>query len=805
MAETYAAVGVPAPLPEPLVYAVPESLGPIAPGCRARVPLGSRQLIGVVMEIGITPPADVKVKEIIELLDIEPVLSSELLKLARFAADYYLAPIGETVRAMIPNDLPPWGNRRIALTDAGAIAPPRSPEEASLIDLLLEHRRLRLAEAQKLLTIPALAQLVDTLRREGRIRVEDPGRRGSRYVKAVELRPGDLEEKLQACGRSALGRSVVEYLHALGRPATVRELTSAVGCGAGVVRRLVSLELLREFTQPERLDLQRHQLQPESASEPINLREDQRVAVETLEQAVRTRQFSPFFLRGVTGAGKTEVYLRAVEEGLRLGRTSILLVPEIAMVPALAGTCRSRFGSKIAILHSNLGSAERQQEWERLRRGEARIVLGPRSALLSPMADIGLIVVDEEHEGSYKQDRTPRYNGRDLALVRARNHDATVLLVSATPSLESRHNLQLGKLRGLQLTSRVGSGRLPEGILVDLRRESVRLRPGEVHFSDRLKDEIRQATAAGDQVILLRNRRGYAPVLLCRACGENFACEDCGLPMTFHRRESRLICHYCNHNQAKPSRCPSCKEEALEPIGAGTERVEEQFSELFPNISVDVLDADATRRTGGAAAVLESFASGRTQVLIGTQMVAKGHHFPSVALVGILFADTYLGFPDFRAVERTYALLTQVAGRAGRGDRLGKFVIQTYHPDHYAIRAVLENDDEMFRSQEIRFRRSFHYPPFTRMVQLLAEHKLRDRVELGLQQTARRLLAHPLAEGMRITGPAPAPLERLRGKWRFQLLLRGTSGTRLRRLVRDVLKQHPNPDIAIDVDPYDLM
>ena len=382
---------------------------------------------------------------------------------------------------------------------------------------------------------------------------------------------------------------------------------------------------------------------------------------------------------------------------------------------------------------------------------------------------------------------------------------ATALLVSATPSLESRRNQQLGKLQALELTTRVGHGRLPEGILVDLRREKVRLRPGEVHFSERLRDEIMTTVRAGEQAILLRNRRGYSPVLLCRACGENFICEDCGLPLTYHRREGRLICHYCNHNRPVPTICPACNQAALEPIGAGTERVEEQFKTLFPDIAVDVLDADATRRTGGAAAVLERFSSGQTQVLIGTQMVAKGHHFPRVSLAAVLFADTYLGFPDFRAVERTYALLTQLAGRAGRGERPGRVVLQTYHPRHYAIRAALENDDALFLREEMRFRQAFHYPPFTRMIQLLAQHKQRARAETGLQATARRLLEHPLAAGVRVAGPAPAPLERLRGKWRFQLLLRGTSGTRLRRLVREVLAEHPNAEVTVDVDPYDLM
>ena len=800
----YAEVAVPVPLAEPLIYSVPDTLAGLEPGLRVKVPLGRRQLTGVVMALREEAPDGLTVKPIVEALDAEPVLTDQHLELARFVASYYLAPIGEAARAMIPSDLPPWGNRRLSLTNAGAIAPARTADEARLVEVLIENPGIRLAELQRRTGIRGLGRLVDRLRRQHRISVDEPTRRGTRYVKAFELRPGDRQSQLETCGRSALGRDVVEYLRAVGRPATLREVTAAVGCGPGVVRRLSSLGLLREFTQPERLNLDRHQLSGKSGPRLV-LREDQENAVSALCAALQGSSFAPFLLRGMTSSGKTEVYLRAVEEVLRLGRSAILLVPEIALVPALGGACRRRFGSELAILHSNLSATERHQEWERLRRGEARVALGPRSALLSPLENLGLIVVDEEHDSSYKQDTTPRYNGRDLALVRARANDAVAVLVSATPSLESRRNVKLGKLRGLELTARAGRGELPEGILVDLRREEVRLRPGEVHFSARLKAEIETAVSAGDQVILLRNRRGYSPVLLCRACGESFRCEDCGLPFTYHRREARLLCHYCDHGQAAPTSCPTCSEAALEPIGAGTERVEEQFKEIFPSIDADVLDADANRRTGGAAAVLERFASGRSQVLIGTQMVAKGHHFPRVSLAVVLFADSYLGFPDFRAVERTYALLTQLAGRAGRGERKGRVVIQSFLPNHYAIRAALEGDDAAFAREEMRFRRTFHYPPFTRMVQLLAQHRQRLRAESSLRETAKQLLAHPLAADVRVSGPAPAPLEKLRGKWRFQLLVRGVSGARVRRLVRDVLAEHPNPDVTIDVDPYDLM
>ncbi len=799
----YAQVAVPVPLEGTLTYSVPDGLAGVRPGCRVRVAVGRRELVGVVLAVGEEPPEGLKVKDIAAVLDLEPVLTGELLELMRFISEYYLAPVGEVPRMMLPGKLPPWGDRRLRLTNAGALATPRGEAEARLIAYLLENPRRRLADVHRDLGIDGLGALVAELQELGRVSVEEPGGRGTRYVSAVELAPGELSAQLAACGRSPKARSVVEYLRCLGRPAKASDVATAVGCSAAVLRRLVDLRVLRRFTQPERLSLGRHRLSG-GAGPSFELRADQASAVEVLVAALKAGSFSPFLLRGVTGSGKTEVYLRLAEAALKVGRGVILLVPEIALVPGLARAVGERFGSDLAILHSNLSSAERSQEWERLRRGEARVVLGPRSALFAPLGAIGTIVVDEEHDGSYKQDKTPRYNGRDLALWRARAEGAVAVLVSATPSLESRHNVQLGKLRPLELVARVGQGELPEGILVDLRQEEVKLRPGEVCFSARLVEEVHRALDSGDQVILLRNRRGYSPILLCRACGESFRCEDCGLPFTYHRRRRRLECHYCGHEHRVASRCPKCQEAALDPIGAGTERVEEQVRELFPGVGIDVLDADATRRTGGAAAVLERFGAGETRILVGTQMVSKGHHFPRVALAAVLSADTYLGFPDFRAVERTYALLTQLAGRAGRGERRGRVVIQTFHPEHYAIRAALNHDDEAFVREEMRFRRTFHYPPFTRMVQLVTRHKNKARSESALREIARELLAHPLSHGILITGPAAAPLERLKGQWRHQLLLRGASGQRLRRLVREVVPVG-STELVIDVDPYDLM
>ncbi|MEM9292352.1 MAG: primosomal protein N' [Acidobacteriota bacterium] len=800
-----AAVAVPLPLPEPLTYSVPAALRPwVMPGVRVRVRVGKRKLVGVVMELPAEAPEGVRLRPLEEVVDDDPVLSPELLELARFTADYYFAPPGEVIRALLPSDLPGGGERRLRLTDAGALALPSSEVESQVVELLRESSSLSISELRQRLPVPELGAVIEELIRRKRVAASGSAGLGGRMKTAYDLAPGELEAHIEGAGRSPQGRAVIRTLADLARPATAAELTGAVGCTTAVLRRLVKKGILRSFTQMERISLSRHRLGGEGRPD-FELRPDQAKAVTAVEEALAERRYAPFLLQGMTGSGKTEVYLRAVEATLAQDRSSILLVPEIALVPALAGAVRQRFGDQLALLHSSLGASERRQEWQRIRAGDARVVLGPRSAILAPVRDLGLVVVDEEQDSAYKQDVTPRYHGRDLALVRARHSNAAVLLVSATPSLETRLNAQRQRFGSLTLTARAGHGALPDPILVDLKQEDVPRKPGEVILSIDLRQEIEATVGEGSQVILLRNRRGYSPVLLCRACGEDFRCDDCGLARTYHRKEHQLVCHYCGSAVPAPSVCPSCESDALDPIGTGTERLEEQFREMFPGVSVDVLDRDAVRRPGGAAAVLERFRAGGTQVLIGTQMVAKGHHFPNVALAGVLSADTYLGFPDFRAVERTYNLLVQLAGRAGRGDRPGRVVLQTYHPQHYAIQAALHHDDEAFATEELRFRRMFHYPPYTRLVQLLSRDTDRRRAHQRLRDLADAIYRHPLSQRVRITGPAPAAFEKLRGKWRFQLLLRGPSHKDLHQLLRDVLPEAQDSGLVVDVDPQDLM
>jgi len=808
MTPIYCAVAVPAPMAEALTYALPEG-DRVRAGCRVRVPLGSRRLVGVVTAVGVEPPAGLKIREIDAVLDREPVLGPELLALAAFISRYYQAPIGETVRSMVPSDLPPWGDLRVSLTDSGALASHREAPERALVDHLLENPRARLADVRRTLAKQGfrhIGRLIETLSHRGWLSLEGrgQGRKGTRFVKAVELRPVEVALRARASKGAPKAAALLAWLEALGRPATYTEIRHQVGCGPGVMQRLITHGVLRAFTQPARLSLERHRLVDEDAA-PLVLRQDQASALAPMLEALEAQRYQAFLLAGMTGSGKTEVYLRLAAAALAAGRSALLLVPEIALVPALAQAARSRFGDELAILHSNLSAGERHQEWERIRRGAARVVLGPRSAVFAPVARLGAVIVDEEHDSAYKQDKTPRYNGRDVALMRARAARSVAILVSATPSLESRRNAELKKLTPLALVRRANAAQLPASQVVDLRREPAARLPGEVPFSEALIAALDEALSAGDQVILLRNRRGFAPMFLCRACGEDFRCPDCGLPLTMHRRRSALICHYCDHQRPVPEACPSCGEQALDPIGAGTERVEERFRALFPDTTVDLLDADAARGPGGSAAILARFAAGTSQVLIGTQMVAKGHHFPRVSLAAVMAADTYLSFPDFRAVERTYALITQIAGRAGRGSRPGRVVIQTYHPDHYAIRAALDNDDAGFAVEELRFRRMFHYPPYTRLVHVLVQDKDRGQAERTIHQLYDRLTRHREARGLRFAGPAAAPLERLRARWRFQLLVRGADRRALERVVRESLPRPLPLKVTVDVDPYDVM
>lgn len=801
----FVSVAVPIPNLGALTYSVPEELKTSPePGMRCRVPVGKRTLEGIVLECLDQPPDGIRARPVDEIIDRRPVLSQELLDLGRFIADYYLAPIGETLKSMLPSGVGAWGRERLRITNAGALATPDDPLEQAVLDRLRDGAVITVSTLTAVAPLERLWPVVNELQQRGWIRYQGRSRdRGQRFTRAYELAPGEPQDLLERCGRSQPGRRIVETLLDLERAAGKQELLSAADCGPGVLRRLVSLGVLREFVEVRDLELDRHRLSRTDAAHEWTLTGEQQRAVDAVIDDLEARAAGRFLLHGVTGGGKTEVYLRAAERALQLDRTALILVPEIALVPALARHVRERFGHAHAILHSGLSQQERAQEWRRIRSGEARVVVGPRSAVFAPLADLGLIVVDEEHDTSYKQETNPRYHGRDTAYVRATNAGATLLLGSATPSLESRYNVSRERLRLLTIEQRVGEAELPEGIVVDLRREERPRRPGEIVFSRTLIAELQACLDQGRQVILLRNRRGYAPVLLCAECGHDHPCPECGLAQTVHRKSDRLQCHYCGSKRSIPARCADCDSPELDAVGAGTERVEEQVRELFPQARVEVLDRDSARG-GGLREILDRFASGDRDILVGTQMVAKGHHFPNVALAAVLNADTYLSFPDFRGVERAYSLLAQLAGRSGRGEVPGKVVIQTRQPDHYAVRAALDGDDALFARREMEFRRQYGYPPFSRLVEVLTEDRNRGRAHETAAAIAARIRSHLADAPIRVSGPQSPPLERLAGRWRFQVLLTGTDPARMRELVAEALPASTATRIAVDVDPYQL-
>jgi len=796
-------VALPLPLRQNFSYRVPESLPLPVPGVRVRVPFGERVLTGVVMAAdGRETPEGLR--EVVEILDEEPVCPSELLGAAARVAERFFASTGEVLKSALPARLPAAGTARYRITGKGAFAVPAG---AAFEREILE--RLSGGEAVRLGDLPgqgvARREILRSLEERGWIRVVSANRRKTRSVEIAYLpsRAGQ-SERAGLLKRSRRGREVLDCLDTLARPATAAELKMRTGAGAAVLRDLVAKGLLLSFEQEPR----REESPPPFLSVPRGgtvLTSEQQAAFERISAAIRDRKYFPALLEGITGSGKTEVYLRAIAATLEAGQSAIWLVPEIALTPVFSRELSRQFGERAAVLHSALSERERAQAWDRVRAGQARAVIGPRSASFAPVTDPGLFVVDEEHDSSYKQRESPRYDAREVVSIRARRAGAVLLFGSATPSMEAYQAARSGRLASLKLTSRIESRQLPQVTLVDLRKEVPRPEEkGVPLFSRVLISRLEEVFSRGEQAILLQPRRGWAPFLLCRDCGHDFRCGRCSVSRTVHGRGRFLLCHYCGERLATPPRCPECGGSLLEAIGAGTERVAERFAERFPGISYAVLDRD-TARQRRVGAVVDEMISGKVSCLIGTQMVAKGHDFPDVTAVGVLSADTILNFPDFRAAEKTFQLVSQVAGRAGRGEQPGTVHVQTFHPDHPAIRRAAEHDLEGFAKQELEFRRAFFYPPFADLASVLVSSVNRERAGETAEVIGRQVR---LTEAkLRISGPAPAPLARLQGKWRFQLLLRAGSRRDILEALEASLPERPpsGVQIAVDVDPQDLM
>jgi primosomal protein N' (replication factor Y) len=797
-------VALPVPVDRTFRYALPDTLRErVRPGCRLLVPFGSRKLVGVVVECTAESPAP-GTRAALRLLDEEPSLDGALLALGRWIAQYYCAPLGEVFRAMTPLAGQIRRGRLYALTEAGRDALRQlslgavDPDPAVRLLRLLEPRPL----SERYLTrkLRDASRILRSLERKGLVASEevvaekDPLRAPSERLR-VELLGASPGQKL-----SKPQRELIAYLELHPGAHNLAELEAAVRNASQAARALARKGLVSLKFEPAH---------PARAAPrpPHVLNPHQQAAFDRIRTALEGQRFETFLLYGVTGSGKTEVYLKAIEAALAMGRGALLLVPEIALTPAMAGQFHSRFGERVAILHSAFSDLERADQWRRIRAGAAPVVVGTRSGVFAPVPDLGLIVVDEEHDTSYKQEETPRYHARDVAIVRARQCSACVILGSATPALETRYNAERGKYTLLELPERIEKRPLPQVELVDMRREFLETGK-QATFSRRLREAIEERLAHGEQTMLLLNRRGFSSFLACRACGYRLECVHCSVTLTFHRRDRRMLCHYCNYATRVPHLCPQCGSEYIYFVGIGSERVEEELHREFPGARVARMDRDTVTGRRRYETILQGFREGAYDILVGTQMIAKGHDIPNVTLVGVVNADIGLGMPDFRAAERTFQLLTQVAGRAGRGQVPGIVLIQTLNPDHYAIRCAAAQDYAAFYAREIQFRRAMRYPPFSALANCLVrsrnqEEAMRMAAELG------RFL-QPAPEGLRVLGPAEAPVARLRGEYRYQLLLKSAA----RRLLNETLHRirrfageaaWPAGALVIDVDPVSLM
>jgi primosomal protein N' (replication factor Y) len=531
--------------------------------------------------------------------------------------------------------------------------------------------------------------------------------------------------------------------------------------------------------------------------------------LQQIEQQMSSGGYSAFLLHGVTGSGKTEIYMRAMQKALSIGRSAMMLVPEIALTPVFSRQLRSRFGDQVAIFHSSLQKGERFDEWTRVKNGEARVVIGTRSAVFAPAKNLGLIVVDEEHESSYRQQESPYYNARDVAIVRAQKESATVVLGSATPSLESFNNARKGKYQLLSLPERIAARPLATARIIDMRNVFARHSKPKV-FSDELLEAIRETHERGEQSIILLNRRGYSSFILCRSCGETIQCPNCDVTLTYHRSERVIVCHYCNHRAPVPRVCPACGKKYIYYVGEGTEQLEEMLRMLFPALRLARIDRDTTTRRKPFEQSLADFSAGKIDTLVGTQMLAKGHDFPNVTLVGVVSVDAGLALPDFRSAERTFQLITQVAGRAGRGHRPGRVLIQTYHPYHYALRHACAQNYEAFYEEELRNRQNHSYPPFVALASLLVHGPDLSRVRADSLELRKQLDLVNQDRRSRVLGPAPAPLSRLKGEHRFQILIKSRSRKNLREIADAAMKAIAAGgvnlrSINLEIDPVSIM
>ena len=799
----YCDVSLPVPLNQAFTYLLPETLRHrVQTGCRVLAPFGARKLTGVVLRVHHTAPQG-GAREILKLIDEEPVLDAGLLKLGAWIADYYCAPLGEVLRSMTPLAGEVRHSKVYSLTDSGRDSARQlflSDAEDDPALLILKLLDSRPSSASYLIRkVPTAARVLKNLEKKGLVSVEDlDSERDPLRASAARLRVEFLKRPDDAKLPKA-ERELLSFLELHPGAHNLKQLEGTLKAASTAARALARRGLVRLETESPIY------VEPETPSRTLSAH--QLSAYQEIEAAIVSGTFHAFLVHGVTGSGKTEIYLRAIDACLALGKSALLLVPEIALTPAMAGQFFHRFGDKVAILHSAFHDAERAEQWRRLREGKARVAVGTRSGVFAPLQNLGLIVVDEEHDQSYKQQETPRYHGRDVAVVRARDAGACIILGSATPALESRYNAERGKFRLIELPERIAQRPMPDVTIIDTRQEFLETRKNAT-FSRSLVDAIGARLKNGEQTMLLLNRRGFSSFVTCRACGHRVECPNCAVTLTFHRRDRRLLCHYCDHAEKVPSVCPNCHSDHIQFVGTGSEKVEEELHQMFPEARIARMDRDTVSGKRHFETILQGFREHNYDILVGTQMIAKGHDIPNVTLVGIVSADVGLGMPDFRAAERTFQLLTQAAGRAGRGDLPGIVLIQTINPEHYAVRFAAAQDYQKFYEKELQFRRVMRYPPFAALANVLIRNENQEQALQWAAEIGRRL--NPAPEGLKVLGPAEAPVAKIKSEFRYQLLLKATDRKKLNMVLKDIHRwaaenKWRQGALVIDVDPVSLL
>jgi len=819
----YAEVAVPLRVTQTYTYRLPLALQTEAQiGSRLIVPFGRKRLTGYIVALHdvLDPGTDwneVGIKEAEELLDAEPLLTPEIIEITRWVSEYYAAPWGEVLKAALPAGLNATIEQILTITPEGRdelarISTKRAATaKARALQFVAEETETSLRDLTRHTGDARTSAIARELERAGWIVLSHRARSvtaKAKRRKAVRLLPLETQNAKDAARvLSDAQQRIVEALLAENGELSFTDLLERANTSASSIQTLEKRGLVEIFVRSVRRDPLAGVQLPQN--DELNLTEAQAAALELITAPLEGSRYEAFLLHGVTGSGKTEVYIRAMRAALKMNRAAMMLVPEIALTPVFSRRLRAHFGDQVAIFHSSLTTGERFDEWSRLKKGEARIVIGTRSAVFAPVSDLGLIIVDEEHEASYRQQESPYYNGRDTAIVRALKERAVVVLGSATPSLESFYNARGGKYHYLQLANRIANRQMAVAEIIDMRQAFARHGKPEV-FSDELLQAIEETHNRGEQSMILLNRRGYSSFVVCRSCGESIQCPNCDVTLTFHRGEKSLICHYCAHRIVTPSKCPLCAGKYIQFVGEGTEQLEEILRKRFPQLRIARLDRDTTSRRNLFEKAIMEFGAGELDMLVGTQMLAKGHDFPNVTLVGVVSVDAGLALPDFRSAERTFQLITQVAGRAGRGERAGRVLVQTFHPQHYALRHACTQEYAGFYKEEINYRKSLHYPPFVALASLLVHGEELGRTQATADELKSALVEANTDNACRILGPAPAPLARLRGEHRIQLLIKSRSRPRLRQLIdvafANAAAQGCNlHSVNLEIDPVNLM